>query len=525
MPAFDPPPATDGDGAYRQVFHALDLGLVRTNLEGYLLEVNPRFAALLGVPSEALVGRHLADLTHPDDLAASLAQRAAALAGALRPFVLTPRLVRSDGQAIRMRIRSTLLRDADGRPLQFLSMVEDSQPQAVAPDTDSQAEPLPAAGFDLIAGMGHALRTPLHAMLGFAQLLRVDPSQRLSPDQRDKINHIERSGAQLLALMSDVIDLARIEAQRMPLQIQPWPLAPLLEEALASIAAAADQADVSVRAHLPGTALCVWADRDRLHQILLKLLHHALREPATRSGGRLLLEAQSLNHQVAITVSDTRHDLSAMQQTALFDIPASGRELDASDGTHLGLHIVRRLVALMQGRIEVASAPGQGTRLRVWLPQGQTLQPVSDEALPPRSAFDDLEGVAGEQSLTVLYAEDNVVNIELVRQVMRMRPQWRLEVAYCGQDAITMALRDPPDLLLLDMHLGDMSGLDVSNVLARQAHTAHIPRVALSADVLPDHIREARALGFVDYLTKPLDVGRFLRLLDRVAQLNADGDR
>ncbi|MEJ5895281.1 response regulator [Aquabacterium sp. G14] len=127
----------------------------------------------------------------------------------------------------------------------------------------------------------------------------------------------------------------------------------------------------------------------------------------------------------------------------------------------------------------------------------------------------------GEQALTVLYAEDNVVNIELVRQVMRMRPQWRLEVAYCGQDAIAMALRDPPDLLLLDMHLGDMSGLDVSNVLTRQAYTADIPRVALSADVLPDHIREARAQGFADYLTKPLDVERLLRLLDRMAQRKA----
>jgi CheY-like chemotaxis protein len=176
----------------------------------------------------------------------------------------------------------------------------------------------------------------------------------------------------------------------------------------------------------------------------------------------------------------------------------------------------------MQGRVEVSSAAGLGTRLRVWLPQGQTLQPLPEEAFAPtRSAFGDLEGVAGDQPLTVLYAEDNVVNIELVRQVMRMRPQWRLEVAYCGQDAITMALRDPPDLLLLDMHLGDMSGLDVSNVLTRQPHTAGIPRVALSADVLPDLVREARAQGFVDYLSKPLDVGRLLRLLDRVSQLKA----
>lgn len=118
----------------------------------------------------------------------------------------------------------------------------------------------------------------------------------------------------------------------------------------------------------------------------------------------------------------------------------------------------------------------------------------------------------------VLYAEDNVVNIELVRQVMRMRPQWRLEVAHSGQDAITNALNNPPDLLLLDMHLGDMSGLDVSDALSSQPETADIPRVALSADVMPDQIREARERGFIDYLTKPLDVGRLLKLLDKLAQ-------
>lgn len=524
MPAFELPPAADGDGAYHQIFHALEIGLLRANLEGYILEVNPHLAAMLGRSPESLVGLHVADITPPENLATSLAQMDAALAGAPQPFVLTQRHMLADGRLVWVHIQVMLLRDAEGRPLQFVGMAPDctntnTNPSAAIAEPEPQAEVQAPAGFNVIAGMSHALRTPLNAMLGFAQLLRVDPSQSLSVSQRDKIAHIEQSGAQLLTLLSDVIDLARIEAQRLPLQIQLLPLAPVLDEVLSRVAEAAGQAGIALHHQLSEDALCVWADRDRLSQILLRLLSHAIRHQ--EAGGRILLETQSLNHQVAITVSDTRRDLSAVQQAQLFEPQPSGHGAVQSDGTHLGLHIVKRLVELMQGRVEVTSAAGVGTRLRVWLPQGQTRQQVADEPFASGSAFGNLEGMAGEHPLTVLYAEDNVVNIELVRQVMRMRPQWQLQVAYCGQDAIAMALRDPPDLLLLDMHLGDMSGLDVSNVLTRQPHTAHIPRVALSADVLPDRVREARAQGFVDYLTKPLDVGRLLRLLDRVSQLNA----
>ncbi|OGB05890.1 MAG: hypothetical protein A3G29_11690 [Burkholderiales bacterium RIFCSPLOWO2_12_FULL_64_99] len=522
MPTYEAPPPAEGDGAYRQIFHALDTGLVRANLEGYILEANARFATLLGLSPAAMVGLHVADITPPDDVATTLAQMNAALAGERQPFVLNRLQTLADGRQAWVRIQVMLLRDDDDRPLQFVGIAQEGLPSSDAlPSSAPHNERRPGPGFDVIAGMSHALRTPLNAILGFAQLLRVDPSQRLSPGQSEKIAHIEQAGAQLLDLLSDVIDLARLEAQSLPLQIQLLPLAPMLEEALAGAAAAAEQAGVSLLSRLPEEALCIWADRDRLRQVLLKLLHHALREP--RSGGRVLLEAQALHHQVALTVSDTLHDLSGAQQAALFTLPAAGRDPGTGDGTHLGLHIVQRLVELMQGRIEVSSAAGGGTRLRVWLPQGQTLQPLPEEAFTPtKSAFGELEGMVGEHPLTVLYAEDNVVNIELVRQVMRMRPQWRLEVAYSGQDAIAMALRDPPDLLLLDMHLGDMSGLDVSNVLTRQPYTADIPRVALSADVLPDLVREARAQGFVDYLTKPLDVGRLLRLLDRVSQLKAE---
>jgi CheY-like chemotaxis protein len=145
---------------------------------------------------------------------------------------------------------------------------------------------------------------------------------------------------------------------------------------------------------------------------------------------------------------------------------------------------------------------------------------VADVARPPQGTGALLGTVPPDdppRMRRLLYAEDNPVNVELVRQVVRMRPQWQLEVALNGAEAITMALTQPPDLLLLDMHLGDMNGLDVADRLAQHAHTAGVPKAGLSADAMPDQLKAARERGIVTYLTKPLEVPKLLQLLDHHA--------
>jgi CheY-like chemotaxis protein len=229
-----------------------------------------------------------------------------------------------------------------------------------------------------------------------------------------------------------------------------------------------------------------------------------------------------LTPHVVFAVHDSGMGLSPEQQAHLFEpFNRLGAERTPVEGTGIGLVIVKRLVELMQGRIEVSSQPDAGTRFRVWLPRAErAAEPQdSDFGQRVRTNFGSLDTGSGvDATLTLLYAEDNAINVELLRQVMRMRPQWHLEIARDGHAAIAMARAEPPDLLLLDMHLGDMSGLDVSDALLMDAHTALIPRVALSADVMPDQIAEARQRGFIEYLTKPLDVSRLLHLLDCCAR-------
>lgn len=369
---------------------------------------------------------------------------------------------------------------------------------------------------EFLSRMSHELRTPLNAILGFAQLLKMSSAEPLGEEQWARVDVLERAGRHLLALVNDVLDLSRIEAGSLPMAIEPLPIGDALDAAVALVSNQAADAQLHLLCTPPEPGLCVQGDAVRLRQILVNLLSNGVKY--NQPGGRVMVEAMALEHEVVITVSDSGCGMSEAQLSHLFEpFNRLGAERTSIEGTGIGLVIVKRLVELMHGRIEVSSRPGAGTQFRVWLPRADTIREVHDAATRPRTGFGALDD-GMPNGLTVLYAEDNVVNVELLRQVMRMRPQWHLEIAHCGQEAIAMAMSQPPDLLLLDMHLGDMNGLDVSDALDQHAHTAAIPRAALSADVMPDQIREARQRGFVEYLTKPLDVGKLLSLLDRCAQ-------
>jgi CheY-like chemotaxis protein len=207
-------------------------------------------------------------------------------------------------------------------------------------------------------------------------------------------------------------------------------------------------------------------------------------------------------------VRDTGPGLSAEQRMRLYEpFNRLGAERSGIEGTGIGLVITRKLVELMGGLIDVDSEPGSGSCFTVRLP---LTQPPSAVAALPGMAKDAGDGA----SCKVLYAEDNEVNVELVRQVMGLRPQWQLVVARNGAEAIELARCERPNLLLLDMHLGDMSGFDVLQALEADPALAAMPRVALSADAMPEQIRAARLHGVSTYLTKPLDVMALLRCLD-----------
>lgn len=367
---------------------------------------------------------------------------------------------------------------------------------------------------EFLSRMSHELRTPLNAVLGFAQLLRLDRQHPLTDGQRSKVELIERAGGHLLGVISDVLDLSRIDSGGLPLSIEAVPLVHVLEEAVSMVGAAAADAGVVLVPPQVQAGMNVFADRLRLRQILVNLLTNAIKY--NRRGGRVMVSVWPDAGQIAMEVSDTGRGLSAEQCQHLFEpFNRLGAENSGIEGTGIGLVIVRRLIELMSGHIEVASEVGVGTRFIVWMPQAEL----------PEADWDDAEitTISGtlngpETGYTVLYAEDNEVNVALFKQVMSLRPQCRLMVANSGKQALALAAMQRPDLVLLDMHLGDMTGFELADELDRHPLTAGLPRVALSADAMPDTIHEARTRGFAAYLTKPLDVVAVLRCLDEVMQ-------
>jgi len=375
-----------------------------------------------------------------------------------------------------------------------------------------------AAKTEFLSRMSHELRTPLNAVLGFSQLLRMDATAPLKPAQTQWVRHIENAGTHLLAMINDVLDLSRIESGSMPLSLDTVSLPIAVREALALVSGLASDGEVQIRVEpdrsdRPAGGQ-VRADHLRLRQVLVNLIGNAVKY--NRRGGTVVIgwRPSANGARIELEVRDTGLGMSTEQLAHLFEpFNRLGAERTSIEGTGIGLVISQRLVQTMGGELEVSSEKGVGSCFRISLPAApaDAMHTIATEAGAPSSAFGTLDGMH-----TVLYADDNALNVEVVLAVLRTRPGLRVVVARNGREAITVARRERPDLLLLDIHLGDISGVEVMQTLALDPELAHIPCVALSADAMPASIERAERAGFKAYLTKPLNVKSFLHCVDRI---------
>ena len=397
--------------------------------------------------------------------------------------------------------------------------VGESQVALLAAATAQRAN---AAKTEFLSRMSHELRTPLNAVLGFSQLLRMDAVNPLTPKQSEWARHIENAGTHLLAMINDVLDLSRIESGSMPLSIDTVVLELAVREALALVGRLASEGEVQIRVepHRPDQPRLsqVRADHLRLRQVLVNLLGNAIKY--NRRGGTVVVAWRpSAAHaaRIELEVRDTGLGMSTEQLAHLFEpFNRLGAETGSIEGTGIGLVISQRLVQTMGGELEVSSEKGVGSCFRISLPAApaEAMHAIAAETGSPATALDAAAGVHTVH--TVLYADDNTLNIELVLAVLSTRPDLRALVARNGREAIEIARREPPDLMLLDMHLGDISGLEVMQTLARDRALAHIPCLALSADAMPAAIERAERAGFKAYLTKPLNVKKLLHCIDKI---------
>ncbi len=371
---------------------------------------------------------------------------------------------------------------------------------------------------EFLSRMSHELRTPLNAVIGFARLLRIDTAEALSDKQNQRIAHIEQAGSHLLALVNDVLDLSRVESGNMSVRLEPVDLRKAVQDAVSMVEATAARHRVrvviagrsddlfSAPAGVDVARTGVRADRVRLNQILVNLLSNGIKY--NRPGGQVVVSWEIGDSVVETRIDDDGPGIPADKLQRLFQpFNRLGAEDTSVEGTGIGLVLTKGLIELMGGALRIDSSVGKGCEASF------SLEAVELDEHAPTAVVPSQHGALDER-LRVLYAEDNEVNVEVVRGVMQLRPSVELDVAKSGAAAFQKAKTRQPHLLLVDMNLGDMSGIELAAALKNDPSTAWIPLVAISADALPEQISAALAAGFGGYLTKPVDFVKLLRVID-----------
>jgi len=510
----------DSEERLRTTFEMAAVGIAHITPDGRFVRANQQLCDTFGYACDELLTLRVQDITVPEDVEANRDYARRLLHGEAAGRPLEKRYRRRNGNIIWVSYKAALVRDAAGAPLYFIAVVEDitERKRTEAALLAAQAaERANAAKTEFLSRMSHELRTPLNAVLGFAQLLQMDTSRPLTAEQKGKLQHIEDAGAHLLAMINDVLDLSRIESGGMMLAPETVALSALVQEAMALVATAARDAQVELVVEPPAADAVrgdrALADHLRLRQVLVNLMSNAVKYNHPQGRVTVRWGATPEGDSVQLEVVDTGHGLTPQQRAHLFEpFNRLGAERSRIEGTGIGLVVTQRLVQLMGGSIAVDSEAGVGSTFIVTLPAAA--QDSGEAPSAPEHRAANRRDASNGPRRTMLYAEDNPMNVELVREVMHLRPDCRLVVARNGREAIALAARERPDLMLLDMHLGDMTGIDVLRRVAEDPSLARVPCVALSADAMPAPIEAARQAGFKGYLTKPLDVAAFLRCVD-----------
>jgi signal transduction histidine kinase/ActR/RegA family two-component response regulator len=366
-----------------------------------------------------------------------------------------------------------------------------------------------------LSSTSHELRTPLNSILGFAQLLQLS---ELSEEDSDGVERILGAGHHLLTLINELIDIARIESGDLGLSLEPVLVRSLIEECsqlMAPIAAERSIPIITGGAH-PG--LAVYADRQRLAQILVNLISNAVKY--NHRDGRITISCTAEGAgQASIVVSDTGPGLAPDDLERIFvAFERLGAERTVVEGTGIGLPLARALTEAMGGHLTASSVLGQGAAFTVSLPRAPDLIYVPAPSPAPTAPAAGPHVLPGAD-LSVLYIEDNPANVEVVARFLRGRPNTTLRSAISGRSGLECAIREVPDIILLDLNLPDLQGEEVLNELKADPATAAIPVIVLSADASRGVIHRLLAGGAFAYLTKPIELAELGELLDSFAWL------
>ena len=501
--------------------------LMTTDPAGIITDVNKQTEALTGCTRDELIGAPFKNcFTDPERAEAGIKQ---VLSGSkVTDYELTARA--RDGKETVVSYNATTFHDRD-RKLQGVfaaarDVTERKRFEQAQQENNVELERAKAAAekanlakSDFLSSMSHELRSPLNAILGFAQLINSD-SPPPGPSQKASIDQILHAGWYLLELINEILDLAQIESGKLALSLEPTSLAEVMVECQAMIEPQGQQRGITMTFPRFEVPAFVDADRTRLKQVLINLLSNAIKYNRA-SGGRVAVDCHaSSSKRIRISVTDTGAGLPPDLLMQLFQpFNRLGQETSAEQGTGIGLVMSKRLVELMGGVIGVESAVGSGSVF--WFELNSASAPQLSADRIESSAIAQAHVPNGAPLRTLLYVEDNPANLKLVEQLIGRRPDLRLLSAGDGNLGIQLARAHRPEVILMDINLPGISGIEALKLLRDDPSTAHIPVVALSANAMPRDIQKGLQAGFFRYLTKPIKVTEFMETLDGALEFAA----
>jgi PAS domain S-box-containing protein len=499
--------------------------IMTTDPAGIITDVNKQMEALTGCTRDELIGAPFKNyFTDPERAEAGIKQ-------VLREKKVTNYELTAcarDGKTTVVSYNATTFYDRD-RKLQgvFAAARDVTERKLLDHAIEEQnvelkraraaAEKANLAKSDFLSSMSHELRSPLNAILGFAQLIKSDSPPPTS-SQTESIDQILHGGWYLLELINEILDLAQIESGRLALSREPTSLTEVMFECQAMIEPQAQKRGLKMTFPVFDVPCFVDADRTRLKQVLINLLSNAIKY--NQPNGAVVVDVDRVKgtpERVRVSVKDSGAGLPPDMLLQLFQpFNRLGQERNAEEGTGIGLVMSKRLVELMGGEIGVESTVGFGSVF--WFELNSTAAPqlAVDSAGP--AANPETQVQRGAPLRTLLYVEDNPANLKLIEQLIARRKDMRLLTARDGDLGIQLARDNHPEVILMDINLPGISGIEALRILRADPATAHIPIVALSANAMPRDIEKGLQAGFFRYLTKPIKVDEFMQTLDEVLE-------
>jgi len=503
----------------RSLFESNIDAIMTTDPSGIITDVNKQMEVLTGCTRDELIGAPFKNhFTDPDRAEKSTKQvlREKKVTG----YELTARA--RDGKETVVSFNATTFYDRDRKLQGVFAAARDiterkrldqvlQEKNVELESARSVAEKANLSKSEFLSSMSHELRSPLNAILGFAQLMETGQPAPTST-QKGSIAQILKAGWYLLELINEILDLALIESGRLTLSLESISLVEVMHECQAMIEPQAQKSGIRMSFPQLEVPYLVNADRIRVKQVLINLLSNAIKY--NRPQGAVEVSCSAIDEKrIRICVHDTGEGLSREQLAKLFQpFNRLGQETSGEEGTGIGLVVSKRLVELMGGEIGMESTVGAGSTFWFELSLAAGPQTDVDAAAPPAPLQAHVQH--GAVPRTLLYVEDNRANLQLVEQLTARRPDMRLLSAGDAASGIEMARTLQPDLILMDINLPGMSGIQALKILREDPATSRIPVLAISANAMPDDIKKGLEAGFVRYLTKPINVNEFMAALD-----------